>query len=150
MRAVIQRCRQGSVTVDGAVVGEIGHGLVVLLGAGKGDGDDDLAYIVDKLVGLRIFADADGKMNLSVKDVGGGVLLISQFTLYADVRKGRRPAFLDALEPVAAEALYLRAVEAVRAAGVAQVATGVFRADMQVALVNDGPVTILLDSNKQF
>ena len=150
MRAVIQRCRRASVTVAGAVVGAIDHGLVVLLGAGKGDGDDDLGYVVDKLVNLRIFADDDGKMNRSVLDVGGGVLLISQFTLYADVRKGRRPAFLDALEPGPAEALYQRAVAAVRAAGVAQVATGVFRADMQVELVNDGPVTIMLDSRKLF
>ncbi|MBK9035258.1 MAG: D-tyrosyl-tRNA(Tyr) deacylase [Myxococcales bacterium] len=150
MRAVIQRCRRASVTVAGAVVGEIGHGLVVLLGAGKGDGDDDLGYVVDKLVNLRIFADDDGKMNRSVLDVAGGVLMISQFTLYADVRKGRRPAFLDALDPGPAEALYERAVAAVRSAGVAQVATGVFRADMQVELVNDGPVTIMIDSRRQF
>ncbi len=150
MRAVVQRCRRASVTVDGTVVGAIEHGLVVLLGAGKGDGDDDLAYVVDKLVNLRIFADDAGKMNRSVLEVGGGVLLISQFTLFGDVRKGRRPAFLDALEPGPAEALYERAVAAVRAAGVTHVATGVFRADMQVELVNDGPVTILLDSRKQF
>ncbi len=150
MRAVVQRCRRASVTVDGAVVGAIGPGLAVFLGAGQGDTDADLAYVVDKLVGLRIFADDAGKMNRSVLDVGGGVLLVSQFTLYGDVRKGRRPAFVEALEPVAAEALYDRAVAAVRAAGVAQVATGVFRADMQVELVNDGPVTILVDSRKQF
>ena len=105
MRAVVQRCRRSAVTVDGAVVGAIDHGLVVLLGAGKGDGDDDLGYVVDKLVNLRIFADDDGKMNRSVLDVGGGVLLISQFTLYADVRKGRRPAFLDALEEAAGSPL---------------------------------------------
>jgi D-tyrosyl-tRNA(Tyr) deacylase len=122
----------------------------VLLGAGSGDTDVDVAYLAEKLVNLRIFADDAGKMNRSVLDVAGGVLMISQFTLYGDARKGRRPAFLDALEPVAAEALYQRAVTAVRAAGVAHVATGVFRADMQVELVNDGPVTILLDSRKQF
>lgn len=150
MRAVVQRCRRAQVTVDGAVVGAIDRGLMVLLGAGKGDGDADLAYVVDKLVNLRIFPDDDGKMNRSVLDLGGGVLLVSQFTLYGDTRKGRRPAFVDALEPVAAEALYERAVAAVRAAGVTQVATGVFRADMQVELVNDGPVTILIDSRKQF
>ena len=150
MRAVVQRCRRATVTVDGAVVGAIDQGLAVLLGAGKGDGADDLAYIVDKVVNLRIFADDAGKMNRSVLDIGGGVLLISQFTLFGDVRKGRRPAFLDALEPGPAEALYERAVAAVRVAGVAHVATGVFRADMQVELVNDGPVTILLDSRKQF
>ena len=150
MRAVVQRCRRAAVTVDGAVVGAIDQGLVVLLGAGKGDGADDLAYIVDKVVNLRIFADDAGKMNRSVLDLGGGVLLISQFTLFGDVRKGRRPAFLDALEPGPAEALYDQAVAAVRTAGVAHVATGVFRADMQVELVNDGPVTILLDSRRAF
>jgi D-tyrosyl-tRNA(Tyr) deacylase len=150
MRAVVQRCRRAQVTVDGQVVGAVEQGLLVLVGAGKGDGDADVAYIADKIVGLRIFPDADGKMNLSVLDVGGGVLLVSQFTLFGDVRKGRRPAFIDALEPVAAEALYERTVAAVRAAGVTRVATGVFRADMQVELVNDGPVTILLDSRKSF
>lgn len=150
MRAVVQRCRRGSVTVGGEVVGAIEHGLVVLLGAGRGDGEADVAYVVDKLVNLRIFADDEGKMNRSVLDVGGGVLLISQFTLYGDTRKGRRPAFVDALEPGPAEALYERAVAATRAAGVARVATGVFRADMQVELVNDGPVTILIDSRRQF
>ncbi len=150
MRAVIQRCRRGSVTVAGEVVGAIDHGLVVLLGAGRGDGEADVAYVVDKLVNLRIFADDEGKMNRSVLDVAGGVLLISQFTLYGDTRKGRRPAFVDALEPGPAEALSERAVAATRAAGVVRVATGVFRADMQVDLVNDGPVTILIDSRKQF
>jgi len=150
MRAVVQRCRRASVTVDDAIVGAIGPGLVVLLAAGRGDGDGDLAYVVDKLVNLRIFADDAGKMNRSVLDCAGGVLLISQFTLYGDVRNGRRPAFRDALEPVAAEALYDRAVAAVRAAGVTAVATGAFRADMQVELVNDGPVTILIDSKKTF
>ena len=150
MRAVVQRCRRGSVTVADTVVGAIDHGLVVLLGAGRGDTEVDLQYVVDKLVNLRIFADDDGKMNRSVLDVAGGVLLISQFTLYGDTRKGRRPAFVDALEPGPAEALYERAVAATRAAGVARVATGVFRADMQVELVNDGPVTILIDSRKQF
>ncbi|MBP6841864.1 MAG: D-aminoacyl-tRNA deacylase, partial [Kofleriaceae bacterium] len=99
MRAVVQRARRGQVSVDGEVVGAIGPGLVVLVGAGAGDGDDDLAYIVDKLVGLRIFADDAGKMNRSLLEVGGGVLWISQFTLYGDVRKGRRPAFTGALEP---------------------------------------------------
>ncbi len=150
MRAVVQRCRRAHVTVDGQVVGAIEQGLCVLLGAGKGDGDADLAYVVDKVVNLRIFADDEGKMNRSVLDIGGGVLLVSQFTLYGDTRKGRRPAFIDAMDPGPAEALYERAVAAVRAAGVARVATGVFRADMQVELVNDGPVTILLDSRKQF
>ena len=150
MRSVVQRVRRAEVTVEGAVVGAIGPGLCVLVGAGAGDGEPDLAYTVDKLVNLRIFADDAGKMNRSVLDTGGGVLLVSQFTLYGDARKGRRPAFVDALEPVAAERLYDQLVARVRAAGVADVATGVFRADMQVELVNDGPVTILLDSRKQF
>lgn len=136
-------------TVEGAVVGAIERGLVVLLAAGKGDGEEDLAYVVDKIVGLRIFPDEAGKMNRSVVEVGGGVLMVSQFTLYGDARKGKRPGFIDAMEPVGAEAMYERAVAAVRAVGV-PVATGVFRADMQVALVNDGPVTILLDSKKTF
>jgi D-tyrosyl-tRNA(Tyr) deacylase len=110
----------------------------------------DLVYVVDKIVNLRIFADGDGKMNRSVLDTGGGVLLISQFTLYGDTRKGRRPAFVEALEPEAAQALYESAVDRIKAAGVAHVAAGVFGADMQVELVNDGPVTILIDSRKLF
>ena len=146
MRSVVQRVTRAQVTVDGAIVGAIEHGLCVLVGAGAGDGPDDVAYTADKLVNLRIFADDAGKMNRSVLDVAGGVLLVSQFTLYGDARKGRRPAFVDALEPVAAQALYQRTVDAVRALGVARVATGVFRADMQVELVNDGPVTILLEA----
>jgi D-aminoacyl-tRNA deacylase len=150
MRAVVQRVTRGQVSVAGEVVGRIDRGLVVLLGAGAGDGEADLAYVVDKIVNLRIFADDDGKMNRSVLDVGGGVLCISQFTLYGDARKGRRPAFIDALEPVAARALYDQALTRLAAAGVATVAAGVFAADMQVELVNDGPVTILLDSRKLF
>lgn len=150
MRSVVQRVTRAQVTVDGEVVGAIDHGLCVLVGAGDGDGPDDVAYTADKVVNLRIFADDEGKMNRSVLDVGGGVLLISQFTLFGDARKGRRPAFIGALEPVAAQRLYEEVVARVRAAGVARVATGVFRADMAVELVNDGPVTILLDSRKLF
>jgi D-aminoacyl-tRNA deacylase len=150
MRAVVQRVRRAQVTVEGEVVGAIGPGLLVLLGAGAGDDEGDLAYVVDKVVNLRIFADEAGKMNRSVLDLGGGVLVVSQFTLFGDARKGRRPAFTGALEPVAARALYEQAPGRLRAAGVAEVATGVFAADMQVELVNDGPVTILLDSSKQF
>ena len=131
-------------------MGAIDHGLLVLLGAGAGDEEPDLAYVIDKIVGLRIFADDAGKMNRSVLDVGGGVLCVSQFTLYGDARKGRRPAFVDALEPVAAKAFYEQALGRFAAAGVARVAAGVFAADMQVELVNDGPVTILLDSRKIF
>lgn len=137
-------------TVAGQVVGAIDQGLLVLLGAGQGDGEADLAYVVDKTVNLRIFADDAGKMNRSVLDVGGGILCVSQFTLYGDARKGRRPAFVDALAPEAAKALYLAALDRFRAAGVARVAAGVFAADMQVELVNDGPVTILLDSRRLF
>ena len=150
MRAVIQRVRSASVAVDGAVVGAIDHGLLVLLGAGAGDTDADLTYVVDKLVNLRIFADEAGKMNRSVLDVGGGVLVVSQFTLYGDARQGRRPAFTGALEPVAAKALYLRSLDLLASAGVSRVAAGVFAADMAVSLCNEGPVTILLDSRKLF
>jgi D-aminoacyl-tRNA deacylase len=131
-------------------MGSIERGLCVLLGAGAGDGAADLAYIVDKIVNLRIFPDDAGKMNRSVLDVGGGVLVISQFTLYGDARQGRRPAFTGALEPIAAKALYEQSLAAIRVAGVARVEAGEFAADMKVDLVNDGPVTILLDSRKLF
>lgn len=150
MRAVVQRVTQASVTVAGEVVGAIDHGLCVLVGAGVGDNPKDATYMADKVANLRIFADENGKMNRSVLDVGGGVLAVSQFTLYGDARKGRRPAFVHALEPVAAEALYDDFVARLRDLGVTSVATGVFRASMQVALVNDGPVTILVDSSKVF
>lgn len=150
MRAVVQRVSHASVTVEGQRVGEIEAGLLVLLGAGAGDVPADLEYIVDKLVNLRIFADEAGKMNRSVLDIGGGVLVVSQFTLYGDARKGRRPSFIEALEPGAAKALYEQSLVALRAAGVARVAAGVFAADMKVDLRNDGPVTLLLDSRKQF
>ncbi|MGE5186564.1 MAG: D-aminoacyl-tRNA deacylase [Acidobacteriota bacterium] len=150
MRAVVQRVARASVTVEARVTGSIERGLLVLLGAGAGDTPADLAYIVDKVANLRIFPDDAGKMNRSVLDVGGGVLVVSQFTLYGDARQGRRPAFTGALEPVAAKALYEQGVNALRAAGVARVETGEFAADMKVELVNDGPVTILLDSRKVF
>lgn len=150
MRAVVQRVSRASVTVDTRVTGAIDAGLLVLLGAGAGDGARDLAYIVDKIANLRIFADAAGKMNLSVRDIAGGVLVVSQFTLYGDARSGRRPAFTGALEPVAAKALYEQSLVELRAAGVARVEAGEFAADMTVDLVNDGPVTILLDSRKLF
>ena len=150
MRAVVQRVSRASVTVSERVTGAIGRGLLVLLGAGAGDTDADLAYIVDKIAHLRIFADDAGKMNRSVIDVGGEVLVVSQFTLYGDARGGRRPAFTGALEPVAARALSEQAIVALATAGVARVAAGEFAADMQVELVNDGPVTILLDSRKVF
>lgn len=150
MRAVVQRVTRASVTVEDRITGAIDRGLLIFLGAGAGDGANDLAYVVDKITHLRIFADDAGKMNRSVLDVGGGVLVVSQFTLYGDARQGRRPAFTGALEPVAARALYEQALDAIRAAGVARVEAGEFGADMKVDLSNDGPVTILLDSRKLF
>jgi D-tyrosyl-tRNA(Tyr) deacylase len=150
MRAVVQRVSRAKVTVGDRVTGSIDQGLLVLLGAGAGDGPADLSYTVDKIVNLRIFSDDAGKMNRSVLDVGGGVLVVSQFTLYGDARQGRRPAFTGALEPIAAKALYEQALVAIRAAGVPRVEAGEFAADMAVDLVNDGPVTILLDSRKGF
>ena len=150
MRAVVQRVSRAKVTVGERTTGAIERGLLVLLGAGAGDTAADLAYIVEKTANLRIFPDDAGKMNRSVLDVGGGVLVVSQFTLYGDARQGRRPAFTGALEPVAARALYEQSIEAFRTTGVANVASGEFAADMQVELVNDGPVTILLDSRKLF
>jgi D-tyrosyl-tRNA(Tyr) deacylase len=150
MRAVVQRVSRASVTVDTRVTGAIDRGLLVLLGAGAGDGATDLAYIVDKIANLRIFPDDAGKMNRSVLDIGGAVLVVSQFTLYGDARQGRRPAFTGALEPVAARALYEEALTALRTVGVTRVEAGEFAADMKVELVNDGPVTVLLDSRKLF
>jgi D-aminoacyl-tRNA deacylase len=150
MRAVVQRVTRARVTVDDRVTGEIGHGLLVLLGAGAGDTPADLGYIVDKIAHLRIFADDAGKMNRSVLDAGGGVLVVSQFTLYGDARQGRRPAFTGALEPGAARALCEQALVGLRDAGVTRVEAGEFAAHMAVELVNDGPVTILLDSRKGF
>jgi len=150
MRAVVQRVSRASVTVGGRVTGQIERGLLVLLGAGAGDGAVDLKYVVDKVVNLRIFSDEAGKMNRSVLEVGGGVLAVSQFTLYGDARQGRRPSFIGALEPVEARRLYEEALVALRAAGVTRVEAGEFGADMAVELLNDGPVTILLDSRKLF
>jgi D-tyrosyl-tRNA(Tyr) deacylase len=150
MRAVVQRVTRAKVTVGDRITGEIAHGLLVLLGAGAGDTTSDLAYIVEKLVHLRIFSDAAGKMNRSVLDVAGGVLVVSQFTLYGDARTGRRPSFISALEPTLAKKLYEQALDALRAAGVGNVQAGEFAADMAVDLCNDGPVTILLDSRKAF
>ena len=149
MRAVVQRVSSASVRVDGAVVGEIGRGLLVLLGVARDDTADDASTIAAKVAGLRIFDDAAGKMNLAVADAGGGVLVVSQFTLLGDCRGGRRPSYIDAAAPDAANTLYEAVVAALRATGLT-VATGVFRAHMDVALVNDGPVTLLLDSRKAF
>ena len=149
MRAVVQRVTSAKVTVGKRVTGEIGPGLLVLLGVEQGDGPADLQYIVSKVRDLRIFADADGKMNQSVLDVQGGVLVVSQFTLSGDARNGRRPSFVSAAPPQIARALYEEVVRELQSSGL-QVATGEFQAMMQVSLVNDGPVTILLDSRKTF
>jgi D-tyrosyl-tRNA(Tyr) deacylase len=149
MRAVVQRVSSASVRVEGTITGKIARGLLVLLGVSKHDSQSDCEYMVQKLLGLRIFNDEAGKMNLSVQDVSGGVLVVSQFTLYGDARKGRRPAFDLAAAPAEAEHWYEQVVEHLRTAGV-QVATGRFRAHMDVELVNDGPVTILLDSGRAF
>jgi len=147
MRAVIQRVKSASVAVDGRVTGEIGKGLLVLVGVGKGDGEKDLAFLASKLPDLRIFEDASGKFNLSLKEVGGGMLVVSQFTLYGDCRKGRRPSFIDAAEPVEAKRLYEQLVHRLKEQGT-PVETGEFQTKMEVHLVNDGPVTILLDSRQ--
>ncbi len=143
MRAVVQRVSRCRVTVKGAVVGGIGHGLLVLLGVGKGDTEAAADYLAEKIVGLRIFEDAAEKMNLSVAETGGEVLVVSQFTLYGDVRRGKRPSFDDAARPEEARRLYEYFVAKIRAAGLT-CATGEFRAMMDVELVNAGPVTILL------
>jgi D-aminoacyl-tRNA deacylase len=145
MRACIQRVSSAKVVVDGETVGEIGLGLLVLLGVAIGDGDEDLAWLVDKVVGLRIFEDADGKMNLALADVSGELLVVSQFTLLGDCRKGRRPSFIAAAPPEKAERVYEQFVARAREQGV-RVATGKFRAHMDVSLVNDGPVTLVIDS----
>lgn len=147
MRSVVQRVARGAVRVEGQVVGEVGHGLVVLLGVAEGDGSDDARWMADKVAQLRIFEDKDGKMNRSVQDVGGSVLLVSQFTLLGDARKGNRPSFVAAAHPDRAVALYEEVASLLRARAV-PVAQGVFRAHMEVELVNDGPVTLLLDSRR--
>jgi D-aminoacyl-tRNA deacylase len=145
MRAVVQRVRSCRVVVDGRVVGEIGRGLLVLLGIRTGDTIDLARWLADKVVGLRILEDEQGKMNVSVADAGGSVLVVSQFTLYGDCSKGRRPSFIDAARPEVAEPLYEAFANAIRMEGV-PVATGRFGAMMQVELVNDGPVTVILDT----
>ena len=149
MRAVVQRVTRAKVTVDGETVGEIGNGLVVLLGIARDDTKVEAAYLVDKIAALRIFDDEEGKMDLSVKDVNGALLIISQFTLYGDVRRGLRPSWIDAAPPEVAEPLYDFFVRQAHSA-IEHVATGKFQAMMQVELVNDGPVTILIDSQKLF
>ena len=149
MRAVVQRVSRAKVTVGEEIAGEIGTGLLVLLGVGHGDTEADATYLAEKITGLRIFEDSDGKMNRSVQDAGGSVLAVSQFTLYGDVRRGKRPSFDAAAPPEQARRLYEVFVERIRAAGL-RCETGRFQELMQVELVNDGPVTILLDSGKAF
>jgi len=151
MRAVIQRVSRATVTatVDGERIGAIGPGLVVLLGVHRDDRQTDLDWLVDKIIHLRVFADGEGKMNRSLLDTGGAMLIVSQFTLHGDCRKGRRPGYSQAARPEQAETLYEDFITAVRSHGI-QTATGRFQADMAVELVNDGPVTLLLDSAKNF
>jgi D-aminoacyl-tRNA deacylase len=149
MRAVVQRVSRAKVTIDNSVTGEIHLGVLVLLGVGKDDAEADATYLAEKIAGLRIFEDAEGKMNRSVQDVGGSVLAVSQFTLYGDVRRGKRPSFDAAAPPAEAKRLYEFFVQQIQALGL-RCETGRFQATMQVELVNEGPVTILLDSKKEF
>jgi D-aminoacyl-tRNA deacylase len=145
LRALLQRVSASSVTVEGVEVGRIGPGLCVLIGVASGDSEKDIDYLVPKLFGLRVFADADGKFNLSLEDVKGEMLLVSQFTLMADTRRGRRPGFTDAAPPEVAEGLFNLFVEKARKTGL-KIATGRFQSHMRVEIINDGPVTIMLDS----
>jgi D-aminoacyl-tRNA deacylase len=145
MRAVVQRVSRAKVSVDHQVVGEIGPGMLVLLAAGRGDGPDQIKWMAEKLTGLRIFADESGKMNLSLAQLGGSILVVSQFTLYGDCRKGKRPSYTGSAPPDEASALYASFVEILRGMGI-PVQEGVFGAMMQVDLVNDGPVTLIVDS----
>ena len=147
MRAVVQRVAWAKVEVEGEVVGAIERGLLLYLGAGKGDGDAERAYVLSKVVGLRIFTNESGKMDLAVTDIGGALLVVSQFTLYGDLRRGRRPSFDGAMPPEDAERAYEAFVAEARAVGL-EVATGKFRADMKVTSLNDGPVTLIIDSAK--
>lgn len=147
MRALIQRVARAAVTVEGRVVGQIGQGLLVFVGMGRQDTERDAEWLIQKILALRIFADADGKMNRSVTDVGGGVLVVSQFTLYGELEKGTRPSFSRAMPPEQARELYERFVARLRAVATVPVAEGVFGAMMQVELVNDGPVTLWLDTH---
>lgn len=146
MRALIQRTTHSSVTVDGTIVGQIGPGLTVLLGIAPGDGPPQVAWLARKVANLRIFADEQGRMNRSLLDMGYGALVISQFTLYGDCAKGRRPSFVKAARPALAEPLYERFCDALAAEGVGEIARGVFGADMKVELLNDGPVTLMIDT----
>lgn len=149
LRAVVQRVKNANVTVENSMIGKIGEGLVILLGVGSDDTCDDIKYLADKIINLRIFSDADDKMNLSVKDIDGQILVISQFTLYGDCRKGRRPSFDAAMMPYVAKDMYFQFIKYLEDAGMC-VQCGEFGADMDVKLVNNGPVTMLLESKKLF
>ena len=149
MRAVVQRVKEAWVTIDGRVVGKIAHGLLVLLGVREGDTEEDGRYLAEKISNLRVFSDDQGKMNLSVRETGGEILAVSQFTLYGDCRKGRRPSFSSAAHPDVANQLYLDFVNILRNQGL-RVETGVFQAHMEVGLVNDGPVTLIVSSGGEF
>lgn len=149
MRAVVQRVTSSSVTVEGETTGKIDKGLMVLLGVADGDTDKDVTYMVDKIVNLRIFEDENDKMNLSLQDIGASLLVVSQFTLLGDCRKGRRPSFIEAARPEMADNLYQKFVDKARSMGI-RIETGRFKTHMMVELINDGPVTILVDSNKNF
>lgn len=145
MKALIQRVKKASVSVDNKIVGQIGQGFLVLLGVGKGDSSENVGYLANKVVNMRVFSDQDGKFNLSLKDIRGACLIVSQFTLYADIAKGNRPSFTDAAEPVFANELYKEFCEVVAGSGV-KVERGVFGAMMQVEITNDGPVTVMVES----
>lgn len=149
MRAVVQRVNSSQVEVEGDTVGKISKGLLVFLGIGEEDEIEDLDYLFHKVIGLRIFEDDEDKMNLSIQDIDGEILVISQFTLYGDVRKGRRPSFTKSAKPLIAKEFYEKFIEKLKSVGI-QTEEGVFGGDMKVSLVNDGPVTILLDSKKTF
>ena len=149
MRAIVQRVSRASVTVAGETVGQIGRGFLVLLGVEEGDGQDDAVYMAQKISGLRVFEDSDGKINLGLAEVGGAILAVSQFTLLGDCRRGRRPSFIQAARPELADELYRAFCAEVRGQGI-EVQIGRFQTHMDVELVNDGPVTLLIDSRKQF
>lgn len=149
MRAVVQRISRGQVTVDNQIVGKVGKGFLVLLGVSEEDTQDEVIYMAQKIVGLRVFQDEEGKMNRSINDINGEMLVVSQFTLYGDCRKGRRPSFVKAARPEKADELYQSFVAEVRGQGIS-VETGQFQAEMSVELVNQGPVTLLIDSDKEF
>ena len=146
MRVVLQRCLEASVTIDGETIGAIGHGVLVLLGIASEDSESEIEWMCNKIIGLRIFEDDDGKMNRSLEDIDGDILVVSQFTLYGNCRKGRRPSFVGAGHPSMAEPLVDKFCQTLRKKGIHKVETGRFGADMKVSLINDGPVTLIMDS----